>query len=245
MFSLPMTLNRAFFLPALLATSFALLAADKPGNLPDGYRLLYEQDFKSAAALKEFVFSDPKAWKFSGSEDNGSLELAGKSNYAPKHRSPLNIALIANRGFGDFVLEAELQSTVKPYGHQDMCLFFGFTGTNQFYYTHLAVAADPHAHNIFIVTNAARLAIARETTKGVTWGEGQWHKVRIERRTADGTIKVFFDDHARPIMVAEEKTLTRGAIGFGSFDDKGRIRRIRVWGPEVSEGKTDFFQPAQ
>lgn len=219
-------------------------AAARPAGLPEDYRLLYEQDCGKSGCLQDFVFSDPKAWKWSGPGENAALELAGKSRYQPQHRSPLNIALIANRTFGDFVLEAELQSTVKPYNHQDMCLFYGFAGTNQFYYTHLAVAADPHAHNIFVVTNAARLAIARQTTQGVTWGEGQWHKVRIERRTRDGSIKVYFDDLTTPIMVAEEKTLTRGALGFGSFDDKGRIRHIRVWGPGVTGEKTGFFQPA-
>ena len=33
--------------------------------------------------------------------------------------------------FGNFVLDVELQSTVKPYPHQDMCLFFGFQATNR------------------------------------------------------------------------------------------------------------------
>lgn len=228
----------------LLVPATVLAAPERPAGLPADYRLLYEQDCGKAGALEDFVFSDPKAWKWSGSGENAGLELAGKSQYKPQYRSPYNIALIADRVFGDFVLEAELQSTVKPYGHQDMCLFYGFAGTNQFYYTHLAVSADPHAHNVFVVTNAARLAVARTTTKGVTWGEGRWHKVRLERRTADGSIKVYFDDLTTPIMVAEEKTLTRGAIGFGSFDDKGRIRNIRVWGPAVTGEKTPFFHRA-
>lgn len=217
-------------------------AAPAPAGLPEGYRLLYEQDFRDPASLKDLVVSDAQAWRWSKEPEGGALELAGKSKYQPKHRSPFNIALIADREFGDFILEAELQSTVKPYGHQDLCLFYGFTDTNHFYYTHLAVAADPHAHNIFIVTNAARLAIARETTPGVTWGESQWHKVRLERRTATGSIQVYFDDMTRPIMQAEEKTLTRGAIGFGSFDDRGKVRRVRIWGPAVTEQKTEFFQ---
>lgn len=238
-----MTMHRAaFLLLGLISMSAPLRAADGPEGLPSGYRLLYEQNFQDPSALKDFAFSDPAAWRFAADGQAGALELAGKSRYQPAHRSPLNIALIADRVFGDFILEAEVQSTVKPYGHQDMCLFYGFAGTNRFYYTHLAVAADPHAHNIFIVTNAPRLAIARETTKGVTWGEGQWHKIRLERKTIDGTIQVFFDDLSRPIMRAEEKTITRGAIGFGSFDDKGKVRRVRIWGPAMSEQKSEFFQ---
>ncbi|MFM1769840.1 MAG: hypothetical protein RJA22_2369 [Verrucomicrobiota bacterium] len=239
-----MHMPRRASLAALLLALPALPAgaAEPPAGQPAGYRLLYEQDCRRPESLADFVFSDPKAWKWNGPGENAGLELAGKSQYKPAHRSPLNIALIADRTFGDFTLEAELQSTVKPYNHQDMCLFYGFAGTNQFYYTHLAVAADPHAHNIFIVTNAARLAIARQTTRGVQWGDGRWHKIRLERRAAEGSIKVYFDDLTQPIMVAEEKTLTRGAIGFGSFDDRGRVRNIRVWGPAVTPEKTGFFR---
>ena len=38
-----------------------------------------------------------------------------------------------------------------------------------------------------------------------------WKKVRIERRIADGTIRVFFDDMKKPIMAAEDKSF--GAAG--------------------------------
>lgn len=221
-----------------LAAALSCAAADSGTSIPAGYTLQYEQSFKSPESLKEIVVSDPKAWRHAA---DGSLELSGKSNYNPKDRSPFNIALVADKVFGDFVLEAELQSTVKPYGHQDMCLFYGFEATNRFYYTHIAVAADPRAHNIFIVTNAPRLSFAKETTKGVTWGENQWHKVRIERRIADGSIKVYFDDFTKPIMTAEEKTLTGGLIGFGSFDDKGKIRNVKIWAPSVRTRKMEFF----
>jgi len=216
-------------------------AADPPPGIPANYQLQYEQSFDSPDALKQLVFSDPKAWRHAKDGENGALELFGKSNYTPKDRSPFNIALIADRVFADFVLDVELLSTIKPYGHQDMCLYYGFEATNKFYYTHIAVAADPHAHNIFIVNDAPRTAIAKETTKGVTWGENQWHKIRIERSTAAGTIKVYFDDFSKPIMVAEDKTFASGCIGFGSFDDKGKIDNVKIWAPSVTRKKTGLF----
>src|SRR5206468_12074763 len=225
----------------ILLTRFAAGAAEKPSGIPAGYKLKYEQSFDSPDSLKQIVFSDPKAWRHAKDGDNGALELFGKSDYNPKDRSPWNIALIADRVFTDFVMDVELQSTVKPYPHQDMCLFYGFKATNKFYYTHIAVAADPHAHNIFIVNDAPRTAIAKETTQGVTWGENQWHKVRIERNTGAGTIKVYFDDFSKPIMVAEDKTFASGCIGFGSFDDKGKIDNVKVWAPTMTRKKTGFF----
>lgn len=222
----------------LLLTATLAAAAD----LPVGYKLLYEQDFSTPAALHDFVFTDPKGWRHSTTNGQGALELFAQNNYKPQHRSPVNIALLADKVFGDFILEVELLSTVKPYGHQDMCLFFGFQAPTKYYYNHLAVAADANAHNIFLVNEAPRKSFAKETTKGITWGQGVWHKIRLERNTADGSIRTYFDDFTKPLMSAEDKTFTRGHIGFGSFDDLGKITNIKIWGPTVETKRTEFFQ---
>lgn len=215
------------------------MKAEKASNLPKGYRLLYQQDFSKADAIKEFAMTDPDAWKISGT--NSSLELAAQSKYTPVVRSPVNIALIADKLFTDFVLEADLLQTSKEYGHRDMCLFFGFQSPTNFYYVHIATATDVHAHNIFIVNGTLRTKISKQTTPGVDWGNGVWHKVRVERTVSDGTIKIYFDDLTKPIMVAEDKTFASWNIGFGSFDGTGRIDNIRIWGPSAKKSKTKFF----
>jgi hypothetical protein len=212
--------------------------------LPEGYRLLYEQNFDHASALQEFVMTDSQAWKWSTGDTGGALELAKQSQYAPAVRSPVNIALLGDKAFGDFILEADFIQTGREYGHRDMCVFFGFQNPTNFYYTLIATAADDHAHNIFIVKNAPRVKIAKETTKGVNWGLNIWHKVRLERKTSDGTIKVYFDDLAKPIMVAEDKSFLKGHIGFGSFDDTGKVDNIKIWGPSVeSKPAAPFGHP--
>jgi hypothetical protein len=225
----------------LTFTGFAapLLAADAP--VPSGYKLLYQQDFQRPDAINDFVMTDPAAWKMSRTNNQQALELVKQSNYKPIVRSPLNIAVIADRVFGDFVLEADFMQTGREYGHRDMCIFYGMQNPTNFYYTHIATAADPNAHNIFIVKNAPRKNIANETTQGVNWGLNVWHKVRLERDTKEGTIKVYFDDLSRPIMLAEDKNLTSGYIGFGSFDDTGMVDNVRIWGPSMEMKKITFF----
>jgi hypothetical protein len=203
------------------------------------YKVLYEQKFDGAQALKDFVMTDAKAWRFSPSN---ALELTKQSEYKPIVRSPVNIALIADKVFEDFVLEADFMQTGREYGHRDMCLFFGFQTPTNFYYTHIATAADPNAHNIFIVNGKPRTNIAKKTTKGVDWGLGVWHKVRLERKLADGSIRVFFDDMSEPIMIAEDKTFGSGYIGFGSFDDTGMVDNIVIRGAKVTTKKTDPFR---
>lgn len=214
-------------------------------TIPVGYRLVYEQKFDGAAALRDFRFTDPAAWRFAQTNDTAALELVKQSQYKPIVRSPVNIALIADKVFGDFVLEADLIQTGKEYGHRDMCLFFGFQSPTNFYYTHIATAADPNAHNVFIVNGAPRKNFAKQTTKGVNWGLGVWHKVRLERYTATGSIKVYFDDMVEPIMVAEDKSFATGQIGFGSFDDTGMVDNIRIWSPSVETKQTGIFKAAK
>jgi hypothetical protein len=210
----------------LVATT--AIAAD----LPAGYKLLHEETFDKDSSLTHFQMTDPTAWKWISTNDNhgGTMELVQQSKYKPAVRSPVNIALIKDKVFGDFILEADLIQTGKEYGHRDMCLFFGFQSPTNFYYAHMATAADPNAHNIFIVNGAPRKNFAKETTKGVAWGLGLWHHVKLERTTSDGMIKVYFDDMNKPIMTAQDSAFKSGAIGFGSFDDTGRVDNIKIWG---------------
>jgi hypothetical protein len=221
-------MKKLFFTLTLAAP---LMAAD----LPAGYKLLYKQEFEKESVLKQFQMTDPKAWKFVTTDDGhgGSMELFQQSNYKPIVRSPVNIALIANKVFTDFVIEVDMIQTGKEYGHRDMCIFYGYQSPTNFYYTHIATAADPNAHNTFIVDGAPRKNFAKETTKGVNWGLHVWHKVRIERTISDGMIKVYFDDFSKPIMSAQNDKFKSGGIGFGSFDDTGRVDNIKIWGPNV------------
>ncbi len=237
-------------LTVVIIATTALAEEPKPSApLPQGYKLLYTQSFDEADDLVGYQFSDPKAWRFSDKghgDKGGALELHKQSNYKTKVRSPFNIALLGDRVFGDFVLEADVVQTGKEYGHRDMCFFFGFTEVAKYYYVHIATKADPNAHNIFIVNEAPRKNIAKETTQGADWGLDKWHRVRIERDTKAGSIKVFFDDMTRPIMVTEDKTFLEGYIGFGSFDDTGKVDNVRIWGPSAKEKKGDIFpKPAE
>jgi hypothetical protein len=60
---------------------------------------------------------------------------------------------------------------------------------------------------------------------------------RIERNASDGAVRVWFDDMSKPIMTGEEKGFGPGAIGFGTFDDTGKVANIRIWAIEKPEAK--------
>ena len=231
-------MKRLILVPLLFA---AVARAENPPGIPADYRLLYSQDFSKPEAMKDFAMTDPGAWTITSADGKAALELTKQSKYVPPFRSPLNIALLADKAFGDVILEADCQQTGKEYGHRDMIFVYGYQDPAHFYYTHIATAADDHAHNCFIVNGAPRLKFASEVTKGVNWGLGVWHHVRIERKSSTGTVRVFFDDMEKPIMSGEEKAFGAGAIGFGSFDDTGKIANIKVWGTAVETVPTKPF----
>lgn len=228
-----MTARRFGMQAALAATACATAlgagaapaSADEP---PVAVRTTpFRDDFERDAATG-WTFTDPAAWRIARTEDGGRvLELFGASQYEPKVRSPLNIALIEGEEFGAFDLRARVRSTVKDYGHRDLCLIFGYVDPAHFYYVHMAKAADPHAHSVFLVNDAPRLSIAETRTKGVDWTDG-WHEVRLVREPDSGLVEFYFDDLEKPIMTAHDKTFAKGRIGLGSFDDKGMFDDLTI-----------------
>lgn len=194
----------------------------------------------ASAAGSLFRFSDSAAFAVDVEEGDVVLTARGGAKYAPPHRSPLNIALLDAPAFGDFVLDLEMQQTGREYGHRDLCLFFGHQGPARYYYVHIASKADPNAHNVFLVDGAPRRSFAARTTEGIDWGSpDSWHRVRLVRNGA--SIRVYFDDLETPIMEAEDATHGVGRIGFGSFDDEGRFRRIRIQGdPRPASAEEPF-----
>lgn len=194
--------------------------------------VVYAEDFATADRLTGFAFSDPTQWRWSGADGRTSLELFGVSNYEPPCRSPTSIALVPDLEVADFDLEADLLQTGRDYGHRDLCLFFGWQSPRRFYYVHLATTPDGNAHNIFRVADAPRTNLAPVAAHGVEWGTG-WHHVRLERCVGSGTIRVWWDRSAEPILTAGCTAFDWGRIGFGSFDDSGRVTAVRIRAPAV------------
>jgi len=193
--------------------------------------LVFKADFEHGT-LDAWQATDPKAWRIEEKDGGKVLALFKQSKYSPKVRSPLNINLAKDVVVGSFVLELKMLSTTKDYGHRDMCLFFGHRGPSHFYYVHIANKSDAHANSIFIVDDKPRVSIAKTRTKGTKWDD-KWHKVRLVRDVEKGTIEVFFDDRAEPIMTAVDKRFTSGRVGVGSFDDTGCYDDIHLWGRKV------------
>lgn len=189
--------------------------------------VLFESDMNGAMPAG-LVFSDSRAWRLAPAEKGKALELFRASNYRPKYRSPFNYALFPPV-VDSFLLDVDVRSTGRDYGHRDLCFFFGFRDADHYYYAHLGKAADAHAHSIFAVDGAPRVSIAKERTSGTPWADA-WHHVRIQRDTESGDIAVFFDDMTKPVMQAKDRRFLSGKVGVGSFDDTGAFDNVVLRG---------------
>jgi hypothetical protein len=67
----------------------------------------------------------------------------------------------------DFVMDVDLRSTGRDYGHRDLCLFFGYQDPSHFYYVHLGKQADAAANSIFRVDGRPRVSIAEKRTQSL------------------------------------------------------------------------------
>ncbi len=197
----------------------------------NGLPLLFQDDFEQGAAHWEPV--DPSAWKIVNENGNHVYALYADSHYEPPVRSPHAISLVKGLTVSDCIIEAKLKQTGRDYGHRDMCIFLDYQDPSHFYYVHIATHADAHANSIFLVNGAPRVSIATERTEGTDWGRGVYHTVRVTRCTKTGFIKVYFDDMEHPIMVAKDRHFLSGRVGFGSFDDRGNVDDVRIWGKRV------------
>ena len=214
------------------AASSATAADDKnaaaaPAKERDGLPLVFHEDFKDAEkARARFGFDDPDAWKMI--QDNGKnvLALVKRSNYKPPVRSIENRAWIKDLEIaGPFVMEVKLRSTIRDYGHRDMCLMFGLVDDSHHYYVHLGKVADPNCNNIFLVDGAPRKNIATKVSTGTPWDDA-YHTVRLVRD--ETTTKVYWDDEH--VMTAETTKFPTGRLAVGAFDDTGNFAEITVWG---------------
>jgi hypothetical protein len=204
--------------------------------------VVYADDFENGMDHWEPMGGEPSfavvELKGPAGETTKALRALGTSKYQPEYRSPPNIALLKDVTVSDLEITAKVQSTnVNAGAHRDMCIVWGYQDANHFYYVHFGAAADPHACQIFVVDNAARLAITTQEAKGTPWTEG-WHTVKVVRNAADGTMEVYFDDMEKPFMAAKDERFKWGRVGLGTFDDNGNWDEFELRGVKVVPAAT-------
>ena len=174
----------------------------------------------------------PDKWDFPGEEV--VLTEAG-TNPDDGIRRPFEYAVLTDGPeLGSFDLSAQVRlDEPASVNNRDVILVFGWQSDTEYYYAHLSQDNTIYAHNgIFKVDNADRERIddqwdgAVGAPSAVT--DEEWHDVRVVRCADSGDIAVYVDGLDTPLMTANDDTFGDGRVGFGSFDNFGRLRDLTV-----------------
>ncbi len=213
-------------LAAFLSVSSVLAQSSLP--------LIYEENFESGST--NWSPNIPANWRDGSDEDGHFYELLQPGPFGSPRR-PTSSSILTPYVVGDFELEvvakSNADSTIEA---RDICLFFGFQDSLQFYYAHFA-ATSGNVHNIIaIVDSADRKKINFEPagTSTALLDDHQFHRLKIVRSVESGSIEAFFDD--QKILTAVDSTFSYGKIGIGSFDDAAVFRSVKLWGELITTG---------
>lgn len=193
---------------------------------------------RPAASPADWTPITPSKWRF----DSGEVILAEPGVARPGPRRPYEYAVL-NRGpeWSGVDIEAQVKiDTPVDIDNRDVIIVFGWQSDTNFYYAHLSQDNTIYPHNgIFKVNGADRERIddqwngrSRGANPSIT--DSDWHKVRVVHLPDTGEIAAYLDGSKDPVMTASDTTFTSGRVGFGSFDNQGRLRRMTVTGTPAS-----------
>ncbi|MCB7137939.1 PQQ-dependent sugar dehydrogenase [Cellulosimicrobium marinum] len=220
-----------------VAAQYALFAAE-PGEdpTPPSCAPAGEQ-VTDVMAAEHWAPRTPSKWQFPG--DEVVLAEAG-TNPNDGIRRPFEYAVLAEGPeLGSFELEAEVRlDAPASVNNRDVIVVFGWQSDTQYYYAHLSQDNTIYAHNgIFKVDGRDRERIDDQWDGSVgappAVTDEEWHDVRVVRCADSGDVAVYVDGLDTPLLTANDTTFAEGRVGFGSFDNTGRLRDLTVTAGDV------------
>ncbi|PWD50373.1 glucose dehydrogenase [Serinibacter arcticus] len=225
--------------PEQVAAQYARYAVEEPTPTAPAACSPDELTITDVAGAGNWAPRTPSKWQFT----NGEVILAeAGTNPNDGIRRPFEYAVLSEGPvLGDVVMEAEVKLDAPPdVNNRDVILVFGHTSDTEYYYAHLSQDNTIYAHNgIFKVDGVDRERIDDQwngtigAPPAVT--DDDWHQVRLTHCVETGEISVQVDGLSQPLLTATDSTFTEGRVGFGSFDNTGRLRNLTVTATPVEE----------
>ncbi|MFZ3598879.1 PQQ-dependent sugar dehydrogenase [Streptomyces sp. BH104] len=175
----------------------------------------------------------PSKWQFK----DGEAVLTEPGVERPGPRRPYEYAVLtAGPTYRNVRVDAEVRiDTPTDIDNRDVIVVFGHESDTRFGYAHLSQDNSIYPHNgVFTVDDADRLRV-EDQWNGTTGAppaisDAAWHRVKVVRCGDTGETAVYMDGSPHPLMTAVSTRPGDGRIGFGSFDNAGRIRGLTVSG---------------
>jgi hypothetical protein len=202
-------------------------------KLPEGHILQYQQNFSDEKSLSDFSFDHAASWGIFSANGNYYLQCTGAKDTLGNTSLPAHIAVLRNKIFGDFILEADVMPESDTSGFGEACLFLGMKDMTRYYYIQLASVSDSARHGIYLVKNSVLSKLTEISEEAVAWKANKWHKLRLERNIVKRTIRVYVDDMIHPVLQIKDYELVMGMVGLGSFASPGRFDNLKIWAPTV------------
>lgn len=180
----------------------------------------------------------PEKWEFA----DGQVAMKETGTPPEGPRRPFEYAIV-NQGPElasiDYRASVRIDEPVER-NDRDVVLIWNYQSPTRFYYAHLSQDNGIYAHNgIFVVDDADRRRIDDQwngtTGAAPAIDDTDWHDVRLTYDAPSGAVQVRMDGASEPLMTATDTTFSGGRVGFGSFDNYGRIRDVKVSGVAASD----------
>lgn len=215
---------------AMLGSTTGAAEASIPGDAQDGpgYAVV-----KPQASPHDWDPLTPQKWAFEG----GEVILTEPGTPPPGPRRPFEYAIVSKGpDLGTLIYDAEVRiDEAVEVSNRDVILVWNYQSPTRFYYAHLSSDNTIYPHNgIFVVNDADRLRIDDQWNGSVgappAIPDADWHDVRLAYHAGSGRIEVYVDGAEEPLITATDTTFSGGRVGFGSFDNFGRVRDVVVAG---------------
>jgi hypothetical protein len=180
----------------------------------------------------------PEKWAFT----DGQVVMTQRGEAPQGPRRPFEYAIV-DKGPGlrsvSYRAEVRIDEPVTR-NDRDVILVFNYQSPTRFYYAHLSQDNTIYPHNgIFVVDDADRERIDDQwngsTGAPAAIDDTDWHDVRLDYHAPSGQIAVYVDGAREPLMTATDTSFSGGRVGFGSFDNHGRIRDVTVAGTRAGQ----------
>jgi hypothetical protein len=165
-------------------------------------------------------------WKADRADDVPVLRLVTNRGPLPGPRRPIQFALADVPSYARVAVEAD----VMPLG-RSLMIVFAYRDEAHFDYAHLSTdraAAQPVHNGIFHVYGGERVRISSERGPASFQSTGRWYHVKLTHDASSGAVAVTVDGQAVPALEATDRSLGSGKVGFGSFDETGAFRNLKI-----------------
>jgi len=222
----------AFLVCAFVSSAAGLLSVPPEQNAP-GLTLLAQWDFEEGSA-EGWRPNDPAHWRVVAKNGTMVYELTAPGKQG-KIRAPTSWSLWTGHNVTSFEFSGRMRCYADTANdRRDMCVFFHFQDPTHFYFVHFSASSD-EAHNIIgLVNGADRVKINAEPAGASAFRmtDMEWHEFKVVCDARSGEIRAYLDDMTKPILTARDRTLGRGFVGVGSFDDTGSFDNLKLLGVE-------------